>query len=63
MRRHLRPTLALVLVDNVLRVDRQATVGVDDDAKQTRVRLKGERQTHISHTSMFCLSTRERYYI
>ena len=40
MRRHLRATLALVFVDDVLSVDRQATVRIDDDAEQSRIRLE-----------------------
>ena len=39
MRRHLVTSFTAVLADDVGRVDRQATVGVDDDAKQTRVCL------------------------
>jgi len=39
MGRHLSPSPTLVLGDYVLGVDRQATVRVDDDAEQARVRL------------------------
>ena len=39
MRRHLSATFALVLGDDVGSVDGQATVRVDDDTEQTRVRL------------------------
>ncbi len=41
MGRHLSTTLSTVLVDNVLGVDRQTTVGVDDNTEQTRVSLQG----------------------
>ena len=44
MRRHLGPPLAAVLADDVRRVDRQAPVRVDDDAEQTRVRLRASKQ-------------------
>jgi len=40
VRRHLTSTFALVLGDDVRSIDRQATVRVDDDAEQTRVRLR-----------------------
>ena len=39
MRRHLSTAFTTVLADDVRRVDRQATVRVDDDAEQSRVRL------------------------
>jgi len=39
MRRHLSTTLAAVLADDIRRVDRQATVRVDDDTEQARIRL------------------------
>ena len=39
MWRHLSLTLALVLVDDVLGVDRQTSVGVDDDTEQAGVGL------------------------
>ena len=44
MRRHLGAPLAAVLADDVRRVDRQAPVRVDDDAEQTRVRLRASKQ-------------------
>ena len=46
VRRHLGATLALVLLNDALRVDGNASVRVDDDAEQTRVRL----QTHRTFT-------------
>jgi len=39
MRRHLGTAFALISVDDVWRVDRQAAVRVDDDAEKTGVRL------------------------
>ena len=39
VRRHLVPSFALVLVNDVLTVDWQTSVGVDSDAEETRVRL------------------------
>ena len=39
MRRHLSTSFTTVVGDNVLAVDGQATVRVDDDAEQSRVRL------------------------
>jgi len=39
MWRHLGTAFTAVLGDDVLAVDRQATVRVDDDAEQSRVRL------------------------
>jgi len=39
MRGHLSPAFALVLLYDVPRVDGQTTVGVDDDAEESRVSL------------------------
>lgn len=46
MRWHFGPTLALVLLDDISRVDGQTTVGVDDDAEQSRVSLK-KKTSHM----------------
>lgn len=46
VRRHLVPFLALVHLDDLLRVDRQHLVGIDDHAEQTRVRLWTERRSY-----------------
>lgn len=45
MRRHLVAFLALVHLDDLLRVDWQHLVGIDDHAEQTRVRLRTERRS------------------
>ena len=53
MRRHLGTPLAAVLGDHVRAVDRQATVRVDDDAEQTRVRLQYRLQRAAVDTARF----------
>jgi len=53
MRRHLGTPLAAVLGDHVRAVDRQATVRVDDDAEQTRVRLQYRLQRATVDTARF----------
>ena len=42
MGRHLSLTFALVLLDDVHRVDGETSVWVDDDAEQSRVGLQGD---------------------
>ena len=62
MRGHFVPSFALVLLDDTVTVDRQASVWVDSDAEQTRVRLKNKRdilfdtflQTHSYTTVARC---------
>lgn len=45
VRRHLVAFLALVHLDDLLRVDWQHLIGIDDHAEQTRVRLRTERRS------------------
>jgi len=55
MGRHLGTAFAAVLADDVLRVDRQTTVRVDDDAEQSRVGLLTIRKQHALQLSVLCL--------
>ena len=44
MGRHLVPSLALVLLNDALDVDRQPLVRVDGDAEETRIGLYGDNE-------------------
>ena len=52
MGRHLSLTFALVLLDDVHRVDGETSVWVDDDAEQSRVGLQGDSKRSC-YTYMF----------
>ena len=45
VRRHFVSLLALVQINDLLRVDGQSDVGIDDNAKQAGVSLKGKIKT------------------
>ena len=52
MRRHLCAAFAAVLADDVRSVDRQATVRVDDDTEQARVRLRTHSKKNGTSTAV-----------
>ena len=52
MRRHLVAFLALVHLDDLLRVDWQHLIGINDHAEQTRVRLRTESRGEAKLTNM-----------
>jgi len=56
MRRHLVAPFALVPVNDALRVDRNASIRVDDHAEQTGIRLQPHRKLTHRYSPSFLQS-------